>query len=135
MNRPQLAQQVESALTAMGGVVSSVEQVAATKKSLLASQTQMAASLAHDGNTVLTSALSDVYALAAPGRTPEEGSRLFHRVERALDHLIELNQRLLCAGRLTASGEEREVDLVLWVQRCVQDACARTRRTRATDSV
>jgi methyl-accepting chemotaxis protein len=46
MNRPQLVQQVETALTAMGGVVSSIEQVAATKKSLLASQTQMAASLA-----------------------------------------------------------------------------------------
>jgi len=46
MNRPQLAQQVEAAMAAMGGVVSSIEQVAASKKSLLASETRMAESMA-----------------------------------------------------------------------------------------
>ncbi len=46
MGRPQLAQQVEDALNAMGGVVTAIENVAATKKRLLASETQMAASLA-----------------------------------------------------------------------------------------
>jgi len=41
MNRPQLAEQVEAALVSMGGVISSIEQVATTKNSLLASETRM----------------------------------------------------------------------------------------------
>ncbi len=46
MGKPQLAAQVEDALTAMGGVVTAIENVATTKKRLLASETQMAASMA-----------------------------------------------------------------------------------------
>jgi len=47
MNRPALAQQVDEALKAMADVGQSVDKVAKTKISLLASQTRMAESLAH----------------------------------------------------------------------------------------
>ncbi len=46
MSRPQLAQQVDDALAAMAAVGSAVDKVAATKKSLLASETRMVESMA-----------------------------------------------------------------------------------------
>jgi len=85
MNRPQLAQQVESALTSMGGVVSSIEKVAATKKSLLASETQMAASMAQLKNVAAQQAqVGEAQVKSVTERQAEVSAAVDRRVTSSL---------------------------------------------------
>ncbi len=79
----------------------------------------MAASIAHDGNNVLTGLLAAVEDAAAADTPPDEREDAFQRLNAALRRLVELNQRLLTAGRQTLTGETRSLGLASLVRDCV----------------
>jgi methyl-accepting chemotaxis protein len=89
MNRPQLAQQVDGALGTMAAVSGAIETVAATKKSLLASETRMAQSLAQLKTVAAQqSALGEKQVKSVAERQAEVSAAVDRRVTQSLTLIV-----------------------------------------------
>jgi signal transduction histidine kinase len=84
----------------------------------------LAASVAHDANNVLTGVLSDIDELADPTTEPADLDAARARLNPAVHRLIELNRRMVQAGRQRAT--DTKVALALDV--AVRDAVELVRR-------
>jgi signal transduction histidine kinase len=84
----------------------------------------LAASVAHDANNVLTGVLSDIDELTDPSTVPADLDAARARLGPAVQRLIELNRRMVQAGRQRAT--DSKVPLALDV--AVRDAVELVRR-------
>jgi methyl-accepting chemotaxis protein len=100
MGRPQLGQQVDAAALAMSAVTASIDKVGATKKSLLASETRMAASMAQLKQVAAQqSALGEAQVKNVAERQAEVSAAVDGRVRSSLMLIVGI-----AAGIITVIG-------------------------------
>jgi len=101
MGRPQLAQQVDAALAAMTSVNGSVEKVAQAKRSLLASEAQMSASLAQLKTVAARQAsLSEAQVKTVADRQNEVTAAVDRRVPSSLYIILGIAAGIIVATAL-----------------------------------